>query len=227
MAGAPLSLLSGEEIAAALLVSNDVAVLYRASTYDLTIGDIIPVGSEAEFPAGTRQFSLPSGGTVRVVSAESLNLPKDITGHVLLKNALCAAGVLAINIGVVDPLFEGPISSTLINFGRTEYTVTVGEPFLRVSFHRCPQSAKARPVKFDRLGYIKQVRTEVKAYSAPTFLNVKQIAAEAAEKAFGSFQQWLLAGAAVAAVVLALATIFAPLGASYVDKFLQQRDRER
>ncbi len=44
------------------------------------------------------------GGTVRVVSMESVNLPNNRTGHVLLKNELCRKCVLAINIGVIDPL---------------------------------------------------------------------------------------------------------------------------
>jgi hypothetical protein len=67
---------------------------------------------------------------VRVVSRESLRLPDTITGHVLLKNELCTKGVLAINIGVVDPGFNGPISSTLINFGRETCSVEKGTHYV-------------------------------------------------------------------------------------------------
>lgn len=122
---------------------------------------------------------------VRVISRETLHLPDTITGHVLLKNDLCTRGVLAINIGVVDPGFEGPISSTLINFGRNKFPVEKDTPFLRVSFHRCPSSPQAKhSVKYDRPAYLKRVKQEVLAYSGSSFLNMEATADEAAKKSF-------------------------------------------
>ena len=121
--------------------------------------------------------------------------------------------VVRLNIGVVDPGFEGPISSTLINFGRETCVVAKGIPFLRVSFHRCPQSAKARSsVKYDRETYLNGVKKDVLAYSALTFLNMDAMTAKAAEKAFVSFRKALVLWATLVAVVLALLAIFAPLG---------------
>src|SRR5260370_40977719 len=140
MATQPLSLLSGEEIKSQALVENCADEnLYRASTYDLSIGEIIPAGTAS---VGF-EYILPPGGTVRVVSKELLKLPSNITGHALLKNELCRKGILALNIGVIDPGFQGPISSTLINFVQGEFVVKPGSSFLRISFHRCPVSPKA------------------------------------------------------------------------------------
>lgn len=208
MADQQLSLLSGEEVKANALVEQGEEKLFRASTYDLSVGDIIPAGAGI---CGDSKYSLPPGGMVRVVSKESLKLPDTITGHVLLKNELCTRGVLAINIGVVDPGFEGPISSTLINFGREACVVEKGTPFLRVSFHRCPQSPKAKAsAKYDREGYLKRVKQEVLAYSGPTFLNMDAMTAKAAEKAFVSFKEALVLWATLVAVLLALLAIFAP-----------------
>ena len=143
----PFSLLSGEEIESNKLVIDSIDKnLYRASTYDLSVGEIIPAGSAS----GGSAYNLPPGGTVRVVSKEMLKSPDGITGHALLKNELCRHGVLAINIGVVHSGFEGPLSSILINFGKGNFVVKQGDPFLRISFHRCPLSSKTRPVKYDR-----------------------------------------------------------------------------
>lgn len=226
MSTQPLSLLSGEEISSLGLVENSTDDnLFRASTYDLSIGEIIPAGSVS----GGAAFSLPPGGTVRVVSRELLKLPNYITGHALLKNELCRRGILAINIGVIDPAFEGPISSILINFGQTNFVVKQGDPFLRISFHRCPPSSKAKPVKYDRQQYIALAKTEVDAYMAPTFLNMEATAAKAAESAFVSFKNGLVIWATLVAVLLAGIAIFAPLGASFVDRRLaihEQRDRQ-
>jgi dUTPase len=217
------SLLSGEEIKSRGLVDDGDDRLFRASTYDLSVGDIIP--AEGEAYEGAR-YSLPPGGMVRVVSKEVLQLPHTVTGHVLLKNALCTKGVLAINIGVADPGFRGPISSTLINFGSRDFVVEKGTPFLRVSFHRCPESPLAKnSKKYDRDTYLKEVKQEVRAYSGPTFLNMNATAAQAAETAFGNFKNNLLIWASVAAIVLALLAIFAPLGAANVDKYIAAREK--
>jgi dUTPase len=223
MATQALSLLSGEEIRSQALVENCANEdLYRASTYDLSIGEIIPAGTAS---VGS-EYILPPGGTVRVVSKELLKLPDNITGHALLKNELCRQGILALNIGVIDPGFQGPISSTLINFGREGFEVKSGSPFLRISFHRCPVSPKAaKSLKYDRKQYISRVKDEVKAYMAPTFLNMEGTAARAAETAFASFKIALAVWATIAAVVLGLLAIFAPLGASLMDKYVAKGDQ--
>jgi dUTPase len=217
-------LLSGEEIRSSGLVEQSEDRFYRATTYDLTVGDIILDGGK------TREgstYELKPGGMVRVVSTEALRLPDNITGHVLLKNDLCTKGVLAINIGVVDPGFEGPISSTLINFGRADFVVEKGTPFLRVSFHHCPKSTLADAAqKYDRTTYLKRVRQEVLAYSGPTFLNMDATAAKAATTAFESFKNALFGWATVVGVIVALLAIFAPLGASFVDKHVT-KDEQR
>lgn len=222
LASSIFGLLSGEEIKSLGLVENSSDDnLYRASTYDLSIGEIIPAGHAS----GGTEYRLPSGGTVKVVSKESMKMPKGITGHALLKNELCRKGVLAINIGVIDPGFEGPLSSILINFGKQDFVVKQGDAFLRISFHRCQESAKAdKSSKYTRDKYVSNVKDEVAAYMAPTFLNIDVTAHKAAEKAFASFKQALVVWATVAAVILALLAIYAPLGASLVDKYSAKRE---
>lgn len=228
MGSQSLSLLSGEEIKSNLLVTDADDKFFRASTYDLTVGDIVPAGGDT---CDKESYPLQPGGMVRVVSKESLKLPSSITAHVLLKNELCTKGVLAINIGVADPGFEGPLSSTLINFGRETCSVEKGTPFLRVSFHRCPVSPKASLAqKYSRDEYLKRVRQEVLAYSAPTFLNMDAMAARAAEKTFAKFKEGIVVWATLIAVIIAVLAIFAPLGASLVDRYVtsltQERDRQ-
>jgi deoxycytidine triphosphate deaminase len=216
-------LLCGEEIKSGGLVKESADKFYRAATYDLSVGDIILDGGKT-WEGST--YDLKPGGMVRVVSKESLALPDNVTGHVLLKNGLCTRGVLAINIGIVDPGFEGPISSTLINFGRADFAVEKGTSFLRVSFHHCPQSTKAVDApKYDRETYLKQVKQEVQAYSGPTFLNMDATAADAATKAFDSFKNALFGWATVVGLFVAVLAIFAPLGASFVDKHLTKDEQ--
>jgi dUTPase len=226
MATPSLSLLSGEEIKSLALVqgsTNDD--LYRASTYDLSIGEIIPAKSAATGSS----YKLPAGGTVRVVSKEFVKLPNDVTGHALLKNELCRKGVLAINIGVIDPGFEGPLSSILINFGKEDFMVQAGAPFLRISFLRCPVSPKADGSKKykNKEEYVSGTRDEVMAYMAPTFLNMDATAERAAERVIEKFKNNLVIWATIVGILLAALAIFAPLGASLVDRYLIGRDQKQ
>ena len=91
MANQQSTLLTGEEIKSEKLVTDGADKFYRASTYDLSVGDIIPAGGELWTES---KYSVPPGGMVRVISKESLKLSDEVTGHVLLKNDLCTKGFL-------------------------------------------------------------------------------------------------------------------------------------
>jgi hypothetical protein len=125
------------------------------------------------------------------------------------------------------PGFQGPISSTLINFGGTDYVVKQGDAFLRISFFRCPSSPLTdKAAKYDRAQYVSRVKDEVAAYMAPTFLNIKATAEEAAAKAFVSFKNALVIWATLVGVMLAGLAIFAPLGADLVEKRVESHSQD-
>lgn len=117
------------------------------STYDLRVGAIVapkPISAVAKFflrgqqreitnAPGTR-IEIPPQGMVWLVSAETLNLPNYVTGHVDLVNGLSRKGLLALNTGVIDPNYSGPISTAVINFSLQSRDICIGERFFRVSF---------------------------------------------------------------------------------------------
>ena len=59
---------------------------------------------------------MPPQGIVQVVSSERVKVPSTITGLATVKTSLCNEGLLALNIGIIDPGYEGAISSFLLNF---------------------------------------------------------------------------------------------------------------
>jgi hypothetical protein len=61
----------------------------------------------------------------------------------------------------------------------------------------------------------------------PTFLNVEGTAKEAAKTAFGSFKEGLVLWATIVTVLLAALAIFAPWGASLMDKYVVARDQRQ
>jgi len=160
-------------------------------------------------------------GMVRVISSEYFRVPDNVVGYALTKNGLSNACVLAINLGIVDPGYHGPISSTLINFGKEAFVITRDTTFLRLTFHWCAADPNKRT--FPALShdqYVARTATEVRRYCSDTFLNLSATAREAGEQAFGRYRNWAIAAATILAAVLAIVAIFAPIAAAVVQKYV-------
>lgn len=145
----------------------------QGSSFDLTIGKIFDHdGKEVDGP-----FTLKPGHMVQVVSAEVFNLGNDVTGHVTYKTTLTRVGIWALTVGIVDPGWDGPIGTSLMNFSRNDHTIHAGDGFLRVSmFQHEPVSDDmlrgARSLK----DYHKDLQKLAASAFPMTFLNSDDIA---------------------------------------------------
>lgn len=52
------------------------------------------------------------------------------------KTSLCNDGILVLNTGLVDPGYEGRLSTIAINFSSSAQRISRNTPFLRVVFHK-------------------------------------------------------------------------------------------
>ena len=118
--------------------------------YGLTVGDVympkqLDDGIRRAVQASRSGFGLthteegseiviPPQGIFVVISAEKVRMPSNVCGFALPKTRLSEEGILILNTGIVDPLYEGFISGTLINFRKTDYVIKRGMPFLRLVF---------------------------------------------------------------------------------------------
>jgi dUTPase len=102
------------------------------SSCHLTVGTIIGPNGQEESPEG---YTLEPQEVVTIVSHERLKLPDTIFGYIMPRYTLNDQGILALSTGIVDPGYEGLISSTLINFSNEGYGLSREQPFLRVTFH--------------------------------------------------------------------------------------------
>lgn len=123
-------LLNSTEIKKRALLSETSDENYASTTYDLTIDCIIDAdGNEYD------ELMVPSSGIVDVISKEIIKLPTSVTGFAHVKTSLSSKGLLALNIGLIDPGWEGPLSTTLVNFGDHKgKLLQKGETFLRLTF---------------------------------------------------------------------------------------------
>ena len=127
----------GKQILDRGLVAGGGEKNLKNSTYDLTVGEIVPIGNAAisrrqKHP--TVSYFLDPREMVWVLSKEEFNIPATVTGLATLRTTFTKQGILALNVGIIDPFFQGPISTALINFSDRPRRISVGDKFFRIAF---------------------------------------------------------------------------------------------
>ena len=121
--------LNHEEIKALGIVEDVVKNESGDGSYNLTIELFIDMDNKI-----SDSFKLKPQGMVYVVFKEKIKVPSNIIGFAHVKTSLTKLGIMATNIGIIDPCYEGYISTLLINFGKTELFINKGEAALRCTF---------------------------------------------------------------------------------------------
>ncbi len=189
-------LLNSEEIKARKIIKDEIDKNYTGVSYDLSVHRIInTLGEDVE------TFDLEPQGIVLVISRERVTLPKDIVGYALIKTRLCNRGILALNTGVIDPEYDGLISTMLLNFSKNNFLVSKGNQFLRLTFHHCNPSSKSyKPPAQSDEKYILSKKERLLLFDK-TFLNLNASLRKETDRIFVRYAAY---GVAVSAIVLAL-----------------------
>jgi deoxycytidine triphosphate deaminase len=164
------------------------------ATYNLTIGEIISLDGKKY-----NEYSLPPRGMVLIVSNEQFNLPSDIIGYTTVKNSLSSDGIMAINIGIVDPGWKKPISSLMVNFGATPQLILKEQSFLRMTFHKFNKMSTAQTypqneVEPDYLyhKYVNTLREKSIKKLSSTFLSIESIKKDISSEVWKRFGKSLV-----------------------------------
>jgi deoxycytidine triphosphate deaminase len=211
-------LMSREEIQAEGVIQDASADMYQAASYNLRVGRIIlPDGKKEE------AYQVQPLGMVKVVSLERLNLPKNVLGYATVKTGLSSDGILAINIGLVDPEYKGLLSSILINFSKNAYHLQRGDEFLRLTFHHYspPTGPLPKPSHMTtEEAYLKEAtRSFVEKFSA-TFLNIEENTRNFLRRELStSVLKWV----PIAALIIVFLTFFLNFGNTGVATWFAQR----
>lgn len=112
------------------LVEGVVPGSLRATTYDATVGEILNKGEGVS----SNEFVLPPRGMVWVVSNETFKLPASVTGVATLRTTWTHQGILALNVGIIDPNWHGQLAAALVNFSNRDFKICKSDAFLRVAF---------------------------------------------------------------------------------------------
>lgn len=117
----------------------------KVSSIDLTVGEVIFKNKHDKVLSGMGTTLKPQQSLV-IISEEIISVPSDHVAYVFLKNRLSQRGLLALNTGIIDSGYVGPISTVIINFSNEDAIIPLGKThekkeFFRVVFHKlAPQS---------------------------------------------------------------------------------------
>ncbi|MBY5399916.1 hypothetical protein HFN01_34575 [Rhizobium leguminosarum] len=198
-------MLTDSEIRKAGVVRLDHDSHYGSTSYDLSIQTIID--SEGKTFRG-EGYTVKPQEIVWVISRERIELPSDITAHAVIKTGLCNSGLLALNIGIVDPGWHGPLATAIINFSSASYYLKPRESFLRLTFYKHNIPDKKREVHVDEDDYLEARKKVAIETFGSTFLDIKGLAREVSGNLIGGWKEKIVFWGAVIAIVLGFLSVF-------------------
>jgi dUTPase len=165
-----MQLTGNESVAIGIIGAANTGNTHLAS-YDLSADRVIINGETKNLP-----FSLQPQDMCVVISKEHVKIPPDFVGYALPKTSLCQRGLLTLNTGILDPNYDGLISTTAINFRKESIEILPGDAFLRIVLHQLKPfpSAAGSVANIQNLSdkqYIERRESESAQYPT-TFLDI-------------------------------------------------------
>lgn len=180
-----MTLLSKNEVLALQIVKRNkppnvlITEGFRSSTYDSRIGEIVTKSGVCK--ADT--YTLKPRGIVWLISEERFELPNNVTGLTTLRTTWTRQGILTLTVGIVDPCYNGPLTTAVINFGKNDFCIQKGESFFRTAFFK-HEVGDVEPREEGQKEYEKSVITDSHHFS-DTFLTIDSLSEEIAPKIWG------------------------------------------
>lgn len=175
-------LITGNQITELDLLANVEPKNIRGGCYYLRIHSIIPAGEDTKTydPQKPKTIhTLEPGGLAWVISQEKFQITEpSVTALVTLRSGFTKRGMLALDVGLVDANFFGPIGSLVINFSRKPIRLDAGEAFFRVLFfnHEEAEEGQIPPKQeFDHESYARKILADMVGDFSNTFLQTAEM----------------------------------------------------
>lgn len=201
-------MLKGEEIEALKIISGFRDDHARATSYDLSAGQIITSDGKTH-----ASHVIKKQGLVKVISKERIELPDDISGTVLVKTSMSDRGLLALNIGLIDPGYSGKIASYIINFSDDDQPLNQGDAFLRATFEKIDGKSKyGKSLSISDEDYWSKSQISMVTGFSDKFLNYENILKDFVEDHMKEYKTTILKYVAVAGFALSLMVLLLNFG---------------
>lgn len=205
----------------------------RANNTTWKVGQTLTIGTIIDHTGQVREsLVLQPQGIAHLVSAEKIVLPNDVCAlaHVLTRK--CNDGLLTLNIGVIDPGWNGKISTSILNFSSTPELLSQGDTFIRITFHQIQQydeektksfvpPVEGKPVPLEK-DYLNDVKSRSVNSFGQYFLNIRYLVKELATEENTRLRSTLLKYIPIAAFSLAVFAFLVTLGGVFATRLLSK-----
>lgn len=213
--------------------SADFSGMTNNSTWK--VGQTLTIGTIVDHAGQLREsLVLEPQGIAHLVSEEKIMLPHDVCAlaHVLTRK--CNDGLLTLNIGVIDPGWNGKISTSILNFSSTSQLLSKGDKFIRITFHQIQEYDKEKsknfiqPIEGKALPSEKDYLNDVKSRSVNSFgqyfLNIRYLVKDLATEENKRLRNTLLKYIPIAAFSLAIFAFLVTLGGVFTTRLLSKSE---
>lgn len=163
------------------IIDYPIEAEFGDGSYNLTVEKVIDMNNKVN-----DSFTLKPQGMVYVVFKEKLKVPADVIGFAHVKTTLTKLGIMATNIGIIDPNYNGYMSTLLINFGKSDHFISKGDAALRITFTKMNEPKDKKTLKqnnVDDANYYKVVQKNISNLDEK-FLNLTSVKTEVTNHIF-------------------------------------------
>jgi deoxycytidine triphosphate deaminase len=168
------------------------------ASYDLTIDQVITMDGSVK----NDHYKLKSQEMVWVICKETFKMPNNVVGIAHVKTELTREGILSMNTGIIDPGYNGNISTLLINFGKVEKSISTNTIVLRVSFAYVNENnIDVKKVGINKNSYFENILKSTDNFDR-TFLNMNAVQIRLSKVLFKRVIQVLAVLASLSATII-------------------------
>ena len=214
-------------------IKNPKSAHANPASYDLSIDTVIIDGEKVQPSSTVGTIVIEPQAVFVIISKEQVAVPtQGVSCYAFPKTRLCKQGLLALNTGIVDPGYDGLISTTAVNFHSRPLTLNVGDPFLRLVFFETHGETPCQSNPVPHAQYVNDRLIE-SADLPSSFLDVPATVNKLQDKLRADFFRLtatraglIIAGTAlILTLCLSLLSIFAP--AFVPDRYQTKTDVEQ
>ncbi|CAB1250276.1 hypothetical protein ACXAJL_000109 [Vibrio cholerae] len=194
------------------------------SSFDLEVKEVLVKDDHGDVLGNPSIDNLQPQDSAYLISKQYIRVPKGYVAYVFLKNRMSQKGLLALNTGIIDQNYYGPISTLILNLSNRAASIPDKDnpndlSFFRVVFHKIDSNEKINENELefptdadakDYNEYVKYRRLELLALPK-TFLNAKEIEKRIKDEVTDKTREFsinrLLSGVAIIGLLLTVVPV--------------------
>jgi len=149
-------------------------------SYEFTAAVILRGGSGRFEPIDKLGTEIKPAELVWIKASEEIIMPPNMVGLWIQTQTLARKGLLLLNISLIEPGYQGPLSAVLVNFGGNKVTVSPDTKIAKVAFLSLDGDATKSVGKWNSSNYDANLR-EMAESSPNTFLQLRSFEQKAEE----------------------------------------------